>query len=153
LQHFKSSLIRRRNVGILILSVIATLGYIINLYYPFTPPIFMESRFRMPLVYFLIVYKILELVIFYLLFYRNPYLKLAETQFHTHFEEKFKKNAKLFFFLVPQGSIVFGILSYKISGQILYLWLFLLIAFFTLVLVDPKKLKEENPNYVSLADG
>jgi hypothetical protein len=143
MQNIKRTLNKRRNIGLIILLAAAALGYMINLYYPFTPPLYIQAQWRMPLVYFLIIYKIIELGIFYVLFYHKPYLKLVETQFHTHFEEKFKINAKRFFFLVPQGSIVFGLLSYKLSSQINYLWLFLLIAIVTLILVNPKRLNED----------
>ena len=142
MKEIKTSLYKRRKIGLVILFVIALLGYIINRYYPFSPPSYVEPQWRMPIVYFLIAYKVIELGIFYLLFYRKYYLKLLEAQFHTHLLEKFEKNAKRFFFLVPQGSIVFGILSYKLSGEIGYLWLFLTIALITLLLVNPKKLEE-----------
>jgi len=138
----KPSLSKRRKIGFLVLLAIAILGFVINRYYPFSPPSYISPAWRMPMVYGLIFYKIIELGIFYMLFYRKHYLKLLETEFHTHVLEKFEKNAKRFFFLVPQGSIVFGILSYKLSGEISYLWLFLSIATITLLLVNPKKLME-----------
>jgi len=138
----KLSLHKRRKVGFMVLASIAILGYIVNRFYPFNPPSYISPEWRMPLVYGLIAYKVIELGIFYLLFYRKHYLKLLEAEFHTHVLEKFEKNAKRFFFLVPQGSIVFGILSYKLSSQIGYLWLFLTIALITLLLVNPKKLEE-----------
>jgi len=138
----KPSLSKRRKIGFLVLLAIAILGFVINRYYPFNPPSYISPAWRMPMVYGLIFYKIIELGIFYMLFYRKHYLKLLETEFHTHVLEKFEKNAKRFFFLVPQGSIVFGILSYKLSGEISYLWLFLSIATITLLLVNPKKLME-----------
>jgi len=142
MQHIKDSLSKRRKIGFSVLIAVALLGYLINLYYPFSPPSYIAKQWRMPLVYFLLTYKVIELVIFYLLFYRKHYLKLLEETFHTHLLEKFEKNAKRFFFLVPQGSIVFGILSYKLSGDIRYLWVFLIIASITLLLVNPKKLEE-----------
>ena len=141
MQQIKISLSRRRKIGLMVLFSIAIIGYIISIYAPFSPPNYITSQYRMPLVYGLIGYKIIELGIFYLLFYRKHYLKLLEDAFHTHLLEKFEKNAKRFFFLVPQGSIVFGILSYKLSGNITYLWLFLVIATSTLLLVNPIKLK------------
>jgi len=143
MKEIKTSLYKRRKIGFIVLFFIALLGYLINLYYPLTPPSYVKPQWRMPLVYFLITYKIIELGIFYLLFYRKHYLKLLESQFHTQLLEKFEKNAKRFFFLVPQGSIVFGILSYKLSGDVGYLWLFLTIALSTLLLVNPKKLQED----------
>ena len=143
MKEIKTSLYKRRKIALIVLFVIALLGYLTNLYYPFTPPSYVKPQWRMPMVYFLITYKVIELGIFYLLFYRKHYLKLLEAQFHTHLLEKFEKNAKRFFFLVPQGSIVFGILSYKLSGKIGYLWLLLSIALATLLLVNPKKLQED----------
>jgi len=136
----RPSLSKRRKIGFLVLLSIAILGFVINRYYPFSPPSYILPEWRMPMVYGLIFYKIIELGVFYILFYRKYYLKLLETEFHTQVLEKFEKNAKRFFFLVPQGSIVFGILSYKLSGEISYLWLFLSLATITLLLVNPKKL-------------
>lgn len=138
----KLSLYKRRKVGFIVLVAIAILGYLVNRFYPLNPPSYISQEWRIPLVYGLLAYKVIELGIFYLLFYRKHYLKLLEAEFHTHVLEKFEKNAKRFFFLVPQGSIVFGILSYKLSSQIGYLWLFLCIAFVTLLIVNPKKLEE-----------
>lgn len=142
MQTVKHSLFKRRKIGLLVLLTISILAYFINHYYPFSPPSYIAAEYRMPLVYFLIAYKIIELGIFYLLFYRKHYLKLLEAEFQTQLLEKFEKNAKRFFFLVPQGSIVFGILSYTLSGKIEYLWLFLAIAFIALMLVNPRKLLE-----------
>lgn len=142
LQKIKHALIRRRNIGLVILLIIAFLGYFINRYYPFTPPGYISPEWRKPFVYFLLVYKVIELVIFYLLFYRKHYIKLIETQFHIQLLKKFEKNAKRFFFLVPQGSIVFGLLSYKLTGDIGHLWLFLTIAGITLLAINPKHLQE-----------
>ncbi|MCF6244018.1 MAG: hypothetical protein L3J43_03160 [Sulfurovum sp.] len=141
MEKIKRSLLKRKKIGMFILLLVAILGYIIHIYYPFHPLLYVSRQWRMPLVYFLLAYKIVELGIFYFIFYHKPYQKLLESLFHTHYEEKFKINAKRFFFLVPQGSIVFGILSYKISGEIGYLWLFLAIAATVLLLVNPKNLK------------
>ena len=153
MQKIKHTLIKRRRIAFILLIVIAILGYLIDIYYPFTPPSYISRRWRMPLVYFLIMYKIIELGVFYILFYHKPYLNLIKTHFHTHFEEKFKISAKRFFFLVPQGSIVFGLLAYKLSGQINYLWLFLSIAISLLMLVNPDKLNEDTSYEQSLLDG
>jgi len=139
----KLSLHKRRKVGFMVLVAIAILGYVVNRFYPFNPPSYISPEWRIPLVYGLIAYKVIELGVFYLLFYRKHYLKLLEAEFHTHVLEKFEKNAKCFFFLVPQGSIVFGILSYKLSSEIGYLWVFLAIATITLLLVNPKILEEQ----------
>jgi hypothetical protein len=107
---------------------------------------YIERQYRMPLVYLLFIYKVIELSLFYIFFYHKPYSKVLETKFHTHFEEKFKMNAKRFFFLVPQGSIVFGFLAYGLSGEIKYLWYFLIMATVMLIVVNPKRLNED-PTY------
>jgi len=142
LQNIKNALLKRRKIGLIILFIIATLGYFIDQYYPFSPPEYISPEWRHPFVYFLIIYKIIELGIFYLLFYKRHSIALIEAKFHLRAVEKFEKSAKRFFFLVPQGSIVFGFLSYKLSGEIMYLWLFLCISFLALLLVNPNNLKE-----------
>lgn len=98
MQNIKHSLAKRRKIGFMVLIAIAILGYIIDRYYPFSPPSYISPEWRMPMVYGLIAYKVIELCIFYLLFYRKHYLVLLEKEFHTHLLEKFEKNAKRFFF-------------------------------------------------------
>jgi len=138
----KTSLCKRRKTGFIILFIIALLGYLLNHYHPLTPPSYVRPQWRMPIVYFLIIYKILELSIFYIFLYKRPHYRLLESQFNIDTLKKFEKNAKRFFFLVPQGSIVFGILCYKLSGEIGYLLLLLTIAIGTLFLINPEKIKE-----------
>lgn len=130
MQNTKQRLSKRRNIALAILLSVAFLALLINHYFPFSPPTYIDAKYHMPLVYFLLSYKIIELGIFYKIFYKNPYDKQSK--------EHFEKQAKKFFFLVPQGSIVFGLLSYKLSGEILYLWLFLAIASIILLWVNLK---------------
>jgi len=138
----KQTLSKRRRISLLVLLTVALVSLILSQFYTLTPPNYIPSKYHMPLVYFLIGYKVIELGIFYMLFYKKHYLKVLAEEYHITYLEKFEKQAKKFFFLVPQGSIVFGILSYKLSGNILYLWLFLSIAALVLWRVDPKKLQE-----------
>jgi len=142
MRSIKTSLYRRRKIAFYILFSIGVLGYLVNHYYPFVPPSYVKPQWRMPMVYLLMVYKIIELGIFYLLFYKKYYLKVLEAHFHATSLKTFETNGKRFFFLVPQGSIVFGILSYKLSTDINYLWIFLGIATIALLLVNPNKLQE-----------
>ena len=140
MQNTKQRLHKRRTISLTVLLVIAILSLIVDKYFPFSPPTYIDTKYHMPLVYFLIAYKVIELGIFYMIFYKKHYLKTLAEEYHITSLEKFEKQAKKFFFLVPQGSIVFGILSYKLSGNILYLWLFLVIAATVLWWVNPKKL-------------
>jgi hypothetical protein len=121
---------------------VAFVSLIVSQFYTLTPPSYIPAKYHIPLVYFLIAYKVVELGIFYMLFYKKHYLKVLAEEYHITYLAKFEKQAKKFFFLVPQGSIVFGILSYKLSGNVLYLWLFLSIAALVLWRVDPKKLQD-----------
>jgi len=140
MQNTKQRLNKRRHIALYVLVAIALLSLVVQRYFPFSPPTYIDAKYHMPLVYFLIIYKIIELGIFYMLFYKKHYLKALAEEYHVRSLEKFEKQAKKFFFLVPQGSIVFGVLSYKLSGNILYLWLFLSIASSVLWWVNPKKL-------------
>ena len=142
MKQIKATLLKRRKTVLLVLILVALVTAVVDHFVTINPPSYIPQRWHMPLVYFLIVYKVIELALFYLFLYKKPYLKVIDKAFHTEVLERFEKRAKKFFFLVPQGSIVFGILSYKLSGQICYLWLFLLIALAVVLLVDPKKLEE-----------
>ena len=135
---------RRRKLGFIILAFVALLGYLSHLYYPLLPPTFIESDWHMPLVYFLLGYKVIELFIFYFILYQRPISKFLKSEKDENALKKLEKKTKKFFFLVPQGSIVFGILSYKLAGSVLYLWIFLLIATITLLIVNPNKLTTIN---------
>ena len=140
MQNTKQRLNKRRNIALMVLLIVALLSLVADRYFPFSPPSYIDAKYRMPLVYFLIAYKVIELGIFYIIFYKKHYLKTVAQAYHIASLEKFEKQAKKFFFLVPQGSIVFGILSYKLSGNVVYLWLFLIIAAIVLWMVNPKKL-------------
>jgi len=134
-------LIKRRKIVLSILFFVAFIGLLVNHFFTIPPPSYIKPSWRMNIVYFLIVYKLIELFIFYILFYRRHYLKIILPNFHIKDLHNFKKNVNRFFFLVPQGSIVFGILSYKLSADVRYLLLFLLIAFVVVLVVDPNKIK------------
>jgi len=140
MQNIKVRLNKRRNIALLILVFIGVLSLASNYYFKLSPPSYINAKYHMPLVYFLIGYKVIELGIFYMIFYKKHYLKALIEEYNVTYLEKFEKKAKKFFFLVPQGSIVFGILSYKLSGEVGYLWLFLAIAGTVLWFVNPKKL-------------
>jgi len=141
MEKIKIKLIKRRKMTFFILLFVAIISLIINHFFTLTPPSYIKPTWRMNIVYILIIYKVIELGVFYLIFYRKHYLKTIVEEYHIDYLNSFEKNAKRFFFLVPQGSIVFGILSYKLSSDIRYLLLFLLIAAFVLLMVNPEKLK------------
>ncbi len=101
---------------------------------------FEDVQTNMYLVYFLIGYKLIELNILYFFFYHRHMLKYYDQEHCDEMLKKFNKNAKRFFMLVPHGSVIFGIISYKLTAQIGFFLLFLSIASIALYLVKPKKI-------------
>lgn len=105
-----------------------------------TPSIYFGGMYNTYFLFFLIFYKLIELpILYYLLFHRH----VKYLQYNSLEEEillKIKKHSKLLLFLIPQGNTIFGIIAYKLSGNIVYFLLFSSIALITLFLVKPKKL-------------
>lgn len=56
------------------------------------------------------------------------------------FEVKLTKHTKLLLFLTIQGNTVFGVIAFKLSGDVLYFLFFSCIALVALLLYKPKKL-------------
>jgi len=104
-----------------------------------TPSIYFGGMYNTYFLFFLIFYKLIELpILYYLLFHRH----VKYLQYNSLEEEillKIKKHSKLLLFLIPQGNTIFGIIAYKLSGNIVYFLLFSSIALITLFLVKPKK--------------
>ena len=101
---------------------------------------FDDAEINMYLVYFLIGYKLVELNILYLFFYKRNLLKYHASEHTDDLVQKFEKNAKRFFMLVPHGNVIFGIISYKLTANIGFFLLFMSIATIALYLVKPKKI-------------
>ena len=138
----KLHLLKRKQIALIIIWIIALLALVFEHFYGFEPASYIPQEYRYWAVAFLLFYKIIELFLFYIILYRKHYLKVIDTAFHSEVLEKFAKKAKQFFFLVPQGSVVFGIIAYKITAIVWFVPLFVLIATIALFLVDPKNLRE-----------
>jgi len=138
MQGVLDNLSKRRKMMFYILLCISCLAIIID--YFFTIPItsYFAKEYNLPIVYGLITYKIFELGILYLVFYRRHLHKLTHETHSNELLKKFEKNAKRFFMLVPHGSTIFGIISYKLTANIYIFLLFMLIASITLFLVKPQ---------------
>ena len=134
------NLIKRRKIVLLILLFVAFAGVLFDSFYRLTPPSYIDPKWRMTIVYALVAYKIVELFVIYLVFYKRHLSKILTPNHSIEDLKKFKKNARRFFFLVPQGSIVFGILSYKLSANLIYLLFFLFVASVVVLIVNPKRL-------------
>lgn len=135
------SLQKRRQLMFYIVFIIACLGILVDNVFDIEPVSYFEdSQTNLYLVYFLIGYKVVELNVLYFFFYHRHMLKYYDAEHCDDLLKKFDKNAKRFFMLVPHGSVIFGIISYKLTAQIGFFLLFLSIASIALYLVKPKKI-------------
>lgn len=133
-----NKLIKRRKIMFYVIFTAAIAGLVFdNIFEINTVSYFGDNKILV--VYGLISYKLIELTILYYLFYKRHLVSFTDESSATE-HSKFEKNAKRFFMLVPHGSIIFGIISYKLTGDISFFLLFLLIASSALFLVDPKRL-------------
>jgi hypothetical protein len=138
---------KRRRMMFLIILFIGCVGIIIDNLFKIEPlSYFDDAKINLYMVYFLIGYKVIELNILYFFFYHRHLLRYFDTEHSDELLMKFDKNAKRFFMLVPHGSVIFGIISYKLTSEIGYFLIFLLIASIALYLVKPKKILDYKKN-------
>lgn len=133
-------LIKRRIIMMGIVVFLAILALTVSYFIPISPSTYFGGKYNTAMIYGLIAYKFIELpILYYLLLHRH----LIILRNHAHYEEhlpKVRKHAKLLLFLIPQGNTVFGIISYKLSGNIFYFLFFSCIALITLYLIKPNKI-------------
>jgi 4-amino-4-deoxy-L-arabinose transferase-like glycosyltransferase len=139
MQTLIDNLSKRRRMMFYILIAIAIIGIIIDQSFDIEKTSYFGEAYNMYIVYGLIAYKLIELTILYFIFYHRHMRKLSEQKHISELQEKFEKNAKRFFMLVPHGNVIFGIISYKLTADILYFLLFIIIAISTLLLVKPTR--------------
>ena len=132
---------KRRTISAFAVIVLALIAVIVSWNFHISRVMYFDGKYNGIFIYSLIVYKILELLLLsYFLFYRHQrYLKKNElTQ---EFLTTLKKHTKLLLFLIPQGNTIFGIIAYKLSGDVLYFLIFSSIAIITLFIINPNSLK------------
>jgi len=139
MQDVLHSLSKRRKIMFYILLCITLLALIIDYFFTIPVTSYFGKENNIYIVYFLISYKLIELFVLYLIFYRRHLHKLTHETHSNELLAKFEKNAKRFFMLVPHGSTIFAIISYKLTANIFIFLLFMLIATITLFLVNPHK--------------
>lgn len=130
---------KRRTIMFCIILALALIAIIIDNTFQISPSEYFEVETRLYMVYFLISYKLVELTAFYFFFYRRHMVKYHATEHNDDLMAKFNKNAKRFFTLVPHGSVIFGFIAYKLTVNIWFFLLFMVIASTALFLVKPKK--------------
>jgi hypothetical protein len=138
---------KRRLISIFVVIVLALIAVTVSWNFHISRALYFNGQYNAIFIYSLIVYKILELVLLsYFLFYRHKrYLnKNDPTQ---EFLVTLKKHTKLLLFLIPQGNTIFGIIAYKLSGEVLYFLIFSCIALVTLTIINPNSLKVTQIKY------
>ena len=133
-----AALQKRRRLMFYILFAIAIVGIGVDRFFEISPADYYDPRLQRYFVYGLIAYKLAELGVLYFFFYHRNMLKCSLAEHDESLREKFEKNAKRFFMLVPHGSVIFGIISYKLTAELAYFLLFINIAFVALFLVRPQ---------------
>lgn len=134
------SLEKRRKVAFIAVILLSLIALIINSTISVAPLNYFDGEYNLYGVYFLIIYKLIELpILYYLLMYRyiDKMYKFGED---SDFTKKVTKHTKLLLFLIPQGNVVFGIIAYKLSGDVMYFLTFSLIALITLSFLQIKKI-------------
>ena len=134
-------LIKRRIIMMSIVVLLAIIAIMVSYTIHFTPSSYFGGKYNQILIYSLIVYKLIELpILYYLLLHRHIVILRKHEQYHEYLP-KLRKHAKLLLFLIPQGNTIFGIIAFKLSGNVLYFLLFSSIAIITLYLIKPNKFK------------
>jgi len=139
MQNVLDNLSKRRKMMFYILLGISLLAIVIDYFFQIPITSYFGEENNIYIVYTLISYKLIELGILYLIFYRRHLHKLTHEEHSNELLAKFEKNGKRFFMLVPHGSTIFGMISYKLTANIYIFLLFMLIAATTLFLVKPKR--------------
>ena len=140
MQELVQNLEKRKKIAFIAVVISAFLAFFIDLNFKITPLEYIPEVYRSEVVYFLVIYKLIELpIVYYFLFYRFiKIIKLSPEQIYSF--PKLPKYTKTIFFLIPQGNIVFGIIAYKVSGNVLYFYFFTIVAIAAIYVVKPRKL-------------
>ena len=140
MENLVEQLLKRRTIMMGVVVVIGFVSILFSYYVTVVPSNYFGGQYNIQFVTFLIVYKFIELPILYYLLLHRHILYLRK---HGKVEERYKKihkHAKLLLFLIPQGNTIFGIIAYKLTGNVLLFLFFSSIALITLLLVKPHKL-------------
>lgn len=132
---------RRRIIAAAAVVLIAMIAIIIHMTIHITPLDYFDGQYNYQMIYGLLIYKIIELIVlYYILMYRHI-VALQNDGYHHERLPKIQKHTKLLYFLIPQGNTVFGLIAYKLSGDVKFFLIFSLIALIALFIIKPNRLK------------
>lgn len=140
MQELVSYLIKRRQRMMGIVVLLAFVAIILSYTIHLTPSSYFGGKYNYTFIYALIAYKLIELPILYYFLLHRHLVALRKNINVSERVPKLRKHAKLLFFLIPQGNTIFGIIAYKLSGDILYFLIFSCIALATLFIIRPNRL-------------
>jgi len=125
-------------MGVVVL--LALFAIIVSFNFKITPTAYFGGSYNNYFLVGLIVYKLIELPILYYLLLHRHVVHVRQNDNYLERLPKIKKHTKLLLFLIPQGNTIFGIIAYKLSGNVMFFLLFSSIAIITLLLIKPDKL-------------
>ncbi|MFK5938681.1 MAG: hypothetical protein QM497_09840 [Sulfurimonas sp.] len=131
---------KRRAIMMGVVVLLAILAIIVSFNFKITPTSYFGGSYNNYFLFALIVYKLIELPILYYLLLHRHVVHVRKYDNYLERLPKIKKHTKLLLFLIPQGNTIFGIIAYKLSGNVMFFLLFSSIAIITLFLTKPDKL-------------
>jgi hypothetical protein len=133
---------KRRQIMMGVVVALGVLAVAISFNFQITPTSYFGGKYNSYFLIGLVAYKFIELPILYYVLLHRHIIHLRKNVNYQDQTLKIRKHARLLLFLIPQGNTVFGIIAYKLSGNVLYFLFFSLIALITLILINPNKLIE-----------
>ena len=131
---------KRRAIMMGIVVLLAIFAIIVSFNFDITPSSYFDGSYNNYFLVALIIYKLIELPILYYLLLHRHVVHIRKYDNYLERLPKIKKHIKLLLFLIPQGNTIFGIIAYKLSGNVIFFLLFSSIAIITLFLTKPDKL-------------
>ena len=131
---------KRRAIMMGIVVLLALFAIIVSFNFKMTPTSYFGGSYNNYFLFALVVYKLIELPILYYFLLHRHVVHVRKNDNYLERLPKIKKHTKLLLFLIPQGNTIFGIIAYKLSGDVVFFLLFSFIAIITLFLTKPDKL-------------
>lgn len=131
---------KRRKIATYVIVIFSIIAIVVSYSFEITAPTYFDGKYNMQIANGLIAYKVIELLILYYILFHRHIVFIKEKTYNDKQFAKIKKHTKLLYFLIPQGNTIFGIIAFKLSGNIIYFITFSFIALMTLFLIKPKSL-------------
>ncbi|MBT5935276.1 hypothetical protein [Sulfurimonas sp.] len=148
MQELIEKLDKRRRLMVLVVLLLAVVATLVSFNYEIIPPLYYDGLYNMYFVYGLVAYKFIELPIIYFILLHRHIPNIKTNKDNLEWIKKVEKQVRLLYFLIPQGNTVFGMIALKLSGELLYFYLFSIIALVALILIKPNKLNTPSHNFL-----